>query len=333
MSADMLFQVAGRFESSDYGSAVTGKLASRMNISDNIALRGAFSTGFKGPTPGQANYRTTTTGFTQTGKEERTQRVSSTSEQAMAVGGKELENETSTNLSLGMTSQFTRNMNLTLDFYLINLNNRITSTSVPGDNSGSIDYYLSFFTNALDTEHMGLDVVYSYRILDNSTLTLAYNYNTVSVKERRGVGDVPADTVISDARVNAIEKSRPEHRFILTSHTMFGDKMGLMGRMRYYGSHYDSDDAAGTFLEADADDNPPHGEIDATFYLDLELSYQVSKDFNLVVGGMNILDSYPTEMLAKNNVRNYEVHGMKYPIHSVADYQGGSWYLKGVYSF
>ena len=333
MSADMLFQVAGRFENSDYGSAVTGKLASRMDISDNIALRGAFSTGFKAPTPGQVNYRTTTTGFTQTGKEERTQRVAATSEQAMAVGGKELENETSSNLSLGMTSQFTRNMNLTVDFYLINLNNRITSTSVPGDNSGPIDYYLSFFTNALDTEHMGLDVVYSYRILDNSTLTLAYNYNTVSVKERRGVGEVPAEGVISDARVNAIEKSRPEHRFTLTSHTMFGDKLGLMGRARYYGAHYDSDDAAGTFLEVDDDGNNPHGEIESTFYLDLELSYQYSKDLKFVAGGMNILDSYPTELLAKNNVRNYETHGMKYPIHSVADYQGGSWYLKGVWSF
>ena len=333
MSEALFFQVAGRFESSDYGSAVTGKLASRMKLTDTMALRGSFSTGFKGPTPGQANYRTTTTGFTQTGKEERKQTVSSTSEQAKAVGGKELENETSTNISFGMTSQFSPNISLTADFYLINLNNRITSTSVPGEKTDAIDYYLTFYTNAMDTQHMGLDVVYSHKIMNNSTLTLAYNYNTVSVQERRGVGDVPAETVISDARVNAIEKSRPEHRFTLTSHTMFGDKMGLMGRMRYYGSHYDTDDAAGTFLAVDDDGNDPHGEIASTFYLDLELSYQVSKDFNLVVGGMNILDSYPTEMLAKNNVRNYEVHGMKYPIHSVADYQGGSWYLKGVYSF
>ena len=329
MSTNMLIQAATRFESSDYGSAVTGKLASRMNITDSMALRGAFSTGFKAPTVGQANYRTTSTSFDQDGAEIRTRRVSPTSDEAMAVGGKELENETSTNLSLGMTSQFTRNINLTVDFYLINLNNRITSTSIEGDPLGNIKQNLSFFTNAMDTEHMGLDVVYSHRIMENSTLTLAYNYNTVSVAERR---EVSGNEVISDAWANAIEKSRPEHRFSLTSHTMFGDKFGLMGRARYYGSHYDTGDDVGTVIEGSDEENP-HGEIAATFYLDLELTYKYSKDLNFVVGAMNLLDTYPTEMLAKNNVKNFEAHGMKYPVHSVADYQGGSWYLKGVYSF
>ena len=181
----------------------------------------------------------------------------------------------------------------------------------------------------MDTQHMGLDVVLSHSIMENSTLTLAYNYNTVSVEERRGVGEVPADEVISDEWVNAIEKARPEHRFTLTSHTMFGDNLGVMGRVRFYGPHYDTDDTSGTFLEGVL----PHGEIESTFYLDLEISYQLLDNLSLIAGGMNILNTFPTEMLESNNVRNFETHGMKYPIHSVADYQGGSWYLKGVYTF
>ena len=332
MSEMLLLQGAGRFEDSDYGSSFTGKLAARMKFSDAFTLRGSFSTGFKGPTPGQANYRTTTTSFESDGTEVRNQRVSATSDVAQEVGGTELENETSTNISFGMTSQFMQNMNLTVDFYLINLNNRIASTTVDGgilSTNPPIERRISFFTNAMDTQHMGLDVVLSHRIMDNSTLTLAYNYNTVSVEERRGVGDVPADEVITDEWINAIEKARPEHRFTLTSHTMIGDSLGLMARARYYGAHYDTDDTAGTFLEGPE----PHGEIEATVYLDLEISCDVLENFTLVAGGMNILNTFPTEMLASNNVRNFEFHGMKYPIHSVADYQGGSWYLKGVYTF
>ena len=282
MNENLLIQGAGRFESSDAGSSITGKLAARMNMSDTMALRGAFSTGFKAPTVGQANYQTTATSFAQNGSEIRTRRVSPTSEVAMAVGGAELENETSTNLSVGMTARFMRDMNLTADFYLINLNNRISTTSIQGPNLGDIEQYLSFFTNAMDTQHMGFDVVLSHRIMNNTTLTLAYNYNTISVEERR---EVNGNEVISDAWVNAVEKARPEHRLALTGHsTMMGDKLGLMARVRYYGAHYDTDEP-GTYLDASeypedtpAEDRLLHAEIESTFFLDLELTYNLSKD-------------------------------------------------------
>ena len=331
MSENLLLQAAGRFESSDYGSPITGKLAGRMKLTDTMALRGAVSLGFKAPTPGQANYKVTTTGFESDGTEVRTFQVASTSDKAMALGGTELENENSMNISFGMTSQFLRNMTLTADFYLIDLNNRLTLANIKGEKIGLVQEKISFFTNAMDTRNMGADVVLDYKLMANSSLTLAFNWNTVSVEERRDVGDTPGEEIINDAWVNAIEKARPEMRFTLTGRTsMMGDKIGLMGRMRYYGAHYDVADDKGTILEGDK----PHSEIDPTAYFDLELTYRYSEDFHLVAGGMNVLNTYPTEILAKNNVQNLEaVHGMKYPIHSVADYQGGSWYLKGVYTF
>ena len=43
-------QVAGRFEDySDFGSTLNGKLASRLELVDGLALRGAVSTGFRAP--------------------------------------------------------------------------------------------------------------------------------------------------------------------------------------------------------------------------------------------------------------------------------------------
>ncbi len=58
-------QYALRYEDfSDFGDTTNGKIASRYSLSDSTALRGAISTGFPAPTPGQASLRSTTTTFT-----------------------------------------------------------------------------------------------------------------------------------------------------------------------------------------------------------------------------------------------------------------------------
>ena len=51
-----LVDVAGRVENfSDFGLTINGKVAARVSLSDAVALRGAASTGFRAPTPGQQN--------------------------------------------------------------------------------------------------------------------------------------------------------------------------------------------------------------------------------------------------------------------------------------
>ena len=60
----MLTQYAVRYEDySDFGSTINGKLAARYDLFDSLALRGAISTGFHAPTPGQSNARKVTTTF------------------------------------------------------------------------------------------------------------------------------------------------------------------------------------------------------------------------------------------------------------------------------
>ena len=42
--------VAGRFENySDFGSTFNGKIAARLEVAEDFALRGAVSTGFRAP--------------------------------------------------------------------------------------------------------------------------------------------------------------------------------------------------------------------------------------------------------------------------------------------
>ena len=77
----------------------------------------------------------------------------STNPAAIAAGGKELKEEESTNYSIGFTADVTDNMTLTMDYYLIEVNDRIYRTGdIPTDTGGSI----SFYTNALDLKHRGI---------------------------------------------------------------------------------------------------------------------------------------------------------------------------------
>ncbi len=89
ISDEFLMQYAVRFEDfSDFGSTVNGKIASRYSVNDTFTLRGAVSTGFHAPTPGQANYQQTITTFDGvTGLQVEEGLVPSTSPLVAAVGG------------------------------------------------------------------------------------------------------------------------------------------------------------------------------------------------------------------------------------------------------
>ena len=64
VSDRFLMQYALRFEDfSDFGSTLNGKIAARYDVTDDFILRGAISTGFHAPTPGQANVSTIITTF------------------------------------------------------------------------------------------------------------------------------------------------------------------------------------------------------------------------------------------------------------------------------
>ena len=88
-----LMQYAVRYEDfSDFGDTTNGKLATRFNATDWLTFRGAISTGFHAPTPGQANVRTTITTFDgATGLQVEEGLVPATSPLALANGGAELD--------------------------------------------------------------------------------------------------------------------------------------------------------------------------------------------------------------------------------------------------
>ncbi|MCF6317910.1 MAG: TonB-dependent receptor [Proteobacteria bacterium] len=324
ISDEFMLQYALRFENfSDFGSTINGKLAGRYNVSDTTAFRGAISTGFHAPTPGQANVRTTITTFDgATGLQVDEGLIPATDPRAVGVGGQALTEEKSFNISFGLTSDLTDNTTMTLDFYKISVDDRIYRT---GDITALDGTSISFYTNALDVEHSGVDLVITsakdWSDFTSTDFSFAYAYNKIDVVNQKLVNGV---TPVSDSAVEDIENNYPNHRFTLSANTEFGDQWNLLLRATYYGEHYDERGRIGA-------ETNPSALIDGVMYIDAELGYWVNDNLRLRLGASNIFDTYIDEVSAPN--ANRQSVGLQYPRRSAANYEGGSWYLGATYSF
>jgi iron complex outermembrane receptor protein len=329
----LLLQYAARYENfSDFGGTLNGKLAARFRFTDSFAIRGAVSTGFHAPTPGQANISTIITTFDgNTGLQVEEGLVPTTDPAVAAVGGTALTEETSLNISAGFTADFGDFVSLTADVYQIEVDDRIYRTGDiavppdPNDPPNAPARSISFYTNALDVEHTGLDIVatsdFDIGSASSLSLSLAYAYNKIEVTGQRLVNGVQP---VNDGLVEDIENNYPEHRWVLTGNLFLGESFNILARINYYGEHYDERGRIGDAVD-------PSAQIDSTMYIDLEAGWQISDSFRAVVGATNVTDEFIDE-IGPPNANRLSV-GLQYPRRTVANYEGGSWYLRGVYSW
>ena len=325
LSDAALIQYAIRYENfSDFGDTINGKIATRYRFSDAVAMRGAVSTGFHAPTPGQANVRTTITTFDgMTGLQVEEGLVPSTDPRVSAVGGTSLKEEKSLNYSLGMTADISDSWNMTIDFYRIEVDDRIYRTgdiAVPGTTNT-----ISFYTNALDVEHSGVDVVvtggWDWGGTRNTDLTFAYGYNKIQVAGQKQINGV---NPVSASLIEDIENNYPNDRFVASANTYFSEKLNALLRLNFYGEHYDERGTIGAAVD-------PSAKIDSTVYVDFEVGYQATEHIKIAVGGINIFDEFIDE-IGPPNANRLSV-GLQYPRRSAANYEGAAWYLRGIYSW
>jgi len=331
LSDAVMLQYALRYENfSDFGSTVNGKLAGRFNVSDTMTIRGAVSTGFHAPTPGQANVSSTITTFDgETGDLVLQGQIPSNSEEARAVGGADLTEEKSVNFSIGFTTDIGDRTTLTADYYLVQVDDRIYQT---GDIEAPSGETVSFYTNALDMEHQGIDLVLTSDIdwsnAVNTSVSFALSYNKVDVTGQKIVDTINGPvTPVSDGHVEDIEHNFPNERFVLTTNTFFAEKWNLMARANYYGSHYDERGRIGM----DSSSGGPSAEIDPIIYFDVELGFDMSDNVRFTLGAVNVFDSF-VDKIGPPNSNRLSV-GLPYPRRTPANYEGGSWYAKFNYNF
>ncbi|MBL4802482.1 MAG: TonB-dependent receptor [Emcibacter sp.] len=323
VSDKFMLQYAARYEHfSDFGGTINGKLAARYSVSESVTLRGAISTGFHAPTPGQSNVTSTITTFDGPGGGQVEEKLLSPSDpRAIALGATSLSEEKSINYSLGFTTDLGENTTLTIDFYRIEVDDRIYrigNLPDPDEAGGSI----SFYTNALDTVSQGVDVVLTSHMewgnTETSTdLSFAFNYNDFKAESKEA-------GVINDATLEDIENNYPGTRFVATANTFFGENWNFMARANYYGSHFDERGTIGAAVS-------PSAKVGAIIYFDVELAYQITEYFKLAAGAVNVFDSFVDE-IGEPNANRLSV-GLQYPRRSAANYEGGSWYVKGTFTF
>ncbi|RLA34305.1 MAG: TonB-dependent receptor [Gammaproteobacteria bacterium] len=327
--------VAGRYEDfSDFGSNFSWRLAARLQATEVLTLRGSAGTGFRAPTPGQISSIKVSTGAFQSGPI--TRGLFPPQDPASQIfGAVPLRDETSTQFTLGLALQPSDAFTMTLDYYFIALDNRIWVSSnfdvgpaeraqlialgVPGAEQLTT---VRFFTNDLDTETQGIDLVAHYNIdwnAGNTGLSLAVNVNDTEVTRRtnRQTDPTNPDPVyfLSDSDVFRIENGDPDFRANLTAMHSWTNNVSATLRGNWYGDY--------TFVSPRNVSQVQ--DMSGDVYWDLDLTWVVSDALSVTLGGNNIFDAGPDQQPSWFTCCGITVHEQ-----SVMDWQGPYYYVRGV---
>ncbi len=308
---NFFIDIAARYEDySDFGNTLNGKLALRWAILEQLAFRGAVSTGFRAPSLHQRYFNNTSTIFTTVNGVTVPNEVGTfrnDSRIAQLIGIPSLTNETSFNLSAGFTFDITDGLNLTIDGYQVNVDNRVILTGQfrpTGDPNNEIDKILAaqgagraqFFANAIDTKTQGLDVIVSYATTfgANSSFraVLAGNFTRTTVE------NINFPSVLNTPALQDSYFSREEESRFTTATPQSKINLGLF----YNVSKLHTSLSFVRFGEVTAMTGSRTDEstwIDQTFaakiITDLTIGYDITDNLNLTLGANNLFDVYPDE--------------------------------------
>ena len=271
-----------------FGTTTNGKLSARYGLGDALSVRGGVSTGFRAPTPGQQNtFNVQSTINPKTLDLVDSATVPSTFRAAQLRGGRPLDPETSTNATAGLvvdTGPFT----LTADYFHVDVDNRLALSQnftlgaaeraqllSEGITSARTLAFFRFFINDFSTRTRGVDVVSTYtppRLRGDTIFSFAMNHTDTEVTKE--------SALLSPGDVLALERGVPETRWNVALNQRAG-RVGLLGRLNYYGSwvdHLDARSARGADAQV----------LDGRFIVDLEATVPLTAGVTLAVGGQNV---------------------------------------------
>jgi iron complex outermembrane receptor protein len=324
---------AVRFEhySDSSGSSVVGKFDARYELTNWLSLRGAVSNGFRAPSLAQEYYSSTSSQFQLVNGVEQLLLIKTLpvdSPQAVALGAQPLRPEISTNFSAGLAMTPLSNLSVTVDGYQIDVFHRIALTStLTGSAVSSIleanglsgELSAQYFTNAIDTQTRGVDMVVTYRErlgrFGSLNLSLGANYNNTDITHidpnppqlaSLGPNYVLFDKASQGYLTSAFPKSKVSFQ---ADYKVWN--LEVIWRETRYGAYEIVQDVASE---------------DATFgaktITDLEFDYHVNKSLVVAIGSNNLLNIYPTP----NGIFNTATGSGQYPSTSPFGFTGGFYY-------
>lgn len=327
--------LAGRYEDfEDFGSTSNYKVAFRYRFNDVFGIRGAVSTGFRAPTPGQSNQTKLFTLII----EQQLQQVGlipPTNPVAVFYGGKPLESEDAENLSLGLTIDPIDNLTITADYFRIEVENAISrspffeiteedrATLIALGVPGASDFFaIEFNNNDIGYETYGYDIVASYVVdwqsIGSTEFDLAFN-------------DTQSSAVSTGEIVNrnAIIEKENDMRYRGTfSVSHYWNNLSLQLRASYYDGWVTAFYDDGPLQPVCSDERPIPPDSDACYsdawLFDVEAAYTFGDRFTVVVGADNVFDEYPELSALYPDFSQ----GSKFPNTSPFGFNGGFWYIR-----
>jgi iron complex outermembrane receptor protein len=302
---------AVRYDDYDgFGDTTNFKLATNVGLTDAVSLRGSVSTGFRAPSMQQLFFNNISTQFVSDvndidGDGDTTELIPeqrgtfrNDSALAQAIGIPALKEEESVNYSLGLVANISDQFSLTLDYYSIDIDDRIViSAGLQSGLSAALDAALiqsgagtaQFFLNGADTETTGFDIVATYAGVQvgNGTLdfTLAANFTETDVvklftPDDSGLSDIDTDDVFSSQDISIIEEWQPEDRIGLN--TLYtNDRLAVNLALNNYGE-YTVEEGSGA-----------RQTYSAKLLTDLNISYSFDNGITVNIAGTNIFDETP----------------------------------------
>ena len=274
----------------DFGSVLIWKLASRVSISESTNVRGSLGTGFRAPTAGQLSTINVSTRISAEGIPIAVGLFPASHPGSQLFGSIPLDAEYSSNITLGLTSQLTDSLEVAVDYYNIELEDRIILSSrfqvtpaqterllelnVPGATEIGL---VSFFTNNVDTRTRGLDLVASWSLtsaLGESTFNANMNINDTKITGR-------GSYVGAEGEFD-IENGVPNNRMTLSLNHGYRN-VDFLVRVRRYGEYENASNASLAQIQ----------NFQSEVMVDLAATLNFKDGYQLRIGVENVFNNYP----------------------------------------
>lgn len=271
-------------------------------MTPEVAVRGALSNNFRAPSLSQIGFESTSTGYGSDGQLTQGRALSVNNPIARALGAQPLDPEKSVNASIGLTARAGDSVDLSLDFFHIDIDRRVTlSERIGGDaleqfifdnfGVGGV-HQVSFFTNAVDTRARGAERVANWRPevpIGALALTTALSYSDTSIRKVRATPqqllDLGADNVLFGVEErNTLTDAAPRQRAFVAGKWDVR-RWTLSSRLTRQGSTTRVFNFGGGF--------EPRQTYAAEWQLDAEVEFRANEALSFALGGNNVTDQYP----------------------------------------
>ena len=271
---------------SDFGPATVWKLSTSYKASDKYTLRTSLSTGFRAPTLHQIYTQKSQYSFVPGQGIQVSGIINNVSQQARQLGIPQLTPEKSTNFTVGIGGKPTKNLNFTLDYYLIKLKDRI----VLGDKVATPFGTVAWFSNSFNSSTAGLDLVVNYSniVIGEGKLGLILSANKTLQNERTSAVTNNSFGATLDALTFT---SRPESKYILGANYKVGKFDFSLNNTRF----------GKTTFKQDGLDSNLRTEFTPKVVTDLGINYAATDKLTFALNINNILNIIPKwEFVAEN---------------------------------